>query len=409
MENKAKKLLSLEFYCLCVLAFSLPLFESLKNLSCLIYLILFTFRVLKYKETLSSPIKGRYILIFILGNIIASIGAAYNDYEVLKLHDVIRYSLIGWLILNTPLTNKQLYTVCLVLAAATLIASTEAYFLVETGKERFFELKSVGHINHSSIYILLILGATLPALIYMKNTIQWWGCLFFNVSVLYFFLQTNSRATFIGLFLIITILILYTCYFYRKYTPYILLFCLFLFTLVALNPPNVIKKFINNQKYYSGKVTPREKAWNTSYYAWKKEILFGVGLGNYQSITEEKFNEWYPKEEASSPDRQLLTYLPHAHNRYMNTLAESGAVGLISLIILLSAILYNLIRAIPLIRSSNKNLFFWLIGLNTLSTVSVVGLFNTTLHHEHGLLTMILIGVCFNFLHANSTSTRETT
>jgi uncharacterized membrane protein YqhA len=34
-----------------------------------------------------------------------------------------------------------------------------------------------------------------------------------------------------------------------------------------------------------------------------------------------------------------------------------------------------------------------------MAIVTVIGLVNTTIHHEHGLLTMMLFGLSFNFLN----------
>lgn len=406
MKNNIGNLLRLEFYTLCALALSLPLFEVAKHLFCLIYLGLFSYRTLKYKETFKYSPLGKFFIILIIASIISSIGAAYNGYDILKLHDIIRYSLIGWMILHTPLSQKQLYYICAMLIASSLIACCEAYYLLNIGQEKYFELRSVGHINHSSIYILLILGITLPLfLIRTHKKLFWLLFPLINCAGLYFLLETNSRATFIGLVLILLTLTLSLMLQYKKSTPFILIGCTLLISVIAINPPNVINKFIGKYKYYSGKITPREKSWNTTYHAWKKEKAFGVGFGNYRTITPEKMKEWYKNTNIDVTDKQHFIYLPHTHNRYMNTLAEGGVIGLSGLLILFGAILYLLLINIKHLTIKKGNIYFWLIGFNTLSTITIVGLFNTTLHHEHGLLAMILIGISFNYLYRNRPTT----
>jgi hypothetical protein len=42
---------------------------------------------------------------------------------------------------------------------------------------------------------------------------------------------------------------------------------------------------------------------------------------------------------------------------------------------------------------------FWVIPATSMAIVTVIGLVNTTIHHEHGLLTMMLFGLSFNFLN----------
>lgn len=402
MKSNVRSLLRLEFYTLCALAFSLPLLEGPKHLFCLIYLGLFCYRTLKYRDTFESSPLGKYILFFIATSIISSIGATYNGYDVVKLHDIIRYSLIGWMILHTPLSKRQLYTICAALIASTLIACSEAYYLLHTGQEKYFELRSVGHINHSAIFILLIMGITLPLLLIQNNRKIVWVCFFIlNLIIAYFLLLTNSRATFIGLILIAIILFSIIIFKNKKLIPIILISSTLLISAIAINPPSVVNKFIGLHKYYSGKTTPREKSWNTSYYAWKKEMLFGVGYGNYRIISSDKMREWYKNSSIDFSNKTHFIYLPHAHNRYINTLAEGGLIGLLGLLTLFTAILHHLLISGKKLYLKNENVFFWLLGANTLSTVAIVGLFNTTLHHEHGLLAMILIGISFNYLHQN--------
>jgi O-antigen ligase len=344
MKTNIERLLQIEFYALCALGFSLPLFEGLKHIFCLIFLGFFTYRTLKYRRDFSTPPIGKYFLIFISASIISSIGAAYNGYNVEKLHDIIRFSLIGWMILHTPLSKKKSYLICAILTASTLIACSESYYFLKTGQEKYFELRSVGHTNHSSIFILLTIGLTLPALLTNKaSKLIWTLLLTTNLLIIHFLFTTNSRATFIGLAIIFTLFIITTMIRHKTLIPITLTICALLIAGITIKPPNTINKFIKVNKYYSGKLTPREKSWNTSYYAWKKEMLFGVGYGNYRAITEEKMAYWYQDTNIDFTDKKRFIYLSHAHNRYINTLSEGGAIGILGLLTLLGGIIFHLI------------------------------------------------------------------
>ena len=402
MKSNADNLLRLEFYTLCALAFSLPLFEGPKHIFCIIYLMLFCYRTIKHKETFKPSPLGKYILLFIATSIISSIGAAYNGYDVIKLHDIIRYSIIGWMIIHSPLSKIHLYIICAALTTSTFIACSEAYYLLYTEQKKFFELRSVGHINHSAIFILLILGSTLPLLLTQIHRKKIWGfALATNLTITFFLFETNSRATFIGLLLIFIIFIISTAIKHKNHIPLILISCSILAGIITINPPNVVNKIIQKHNYYSERATPREKSWNTTYHAWKKEIIFGVGYGNYRVITPKKMSEWYKDTGVDVTNKKHFIYLPHAHNRYMNTLAEGGLIGLLGLLVLFGAIIYHLFINSRHSFIEKDSIYFWLIGANTLSTITIVGLFNTTLHHEHGLLAMMLIGISFSYLHNN--------
>lgn len=399
MSTHSKKIISLEFFCICLIAFSLPLFESPKHVLCLLYLIFFIYRTFKYSNTVKHFSLGNYILIFIAGSIITSAGAFFNGYNIEKLHDIIRYSLVGWMVLHTPLSTKQLFIVCLTLITSTLLASIEGYYLFESNAKKTLELRSVGHVNHSSIYILLTFGITLPLLIKnLKSKKIWIAAILTNLVIAYFLFKTHSRATFIAL-AVIMLMFMFINFFLHKKSFYIILSaCIFFAGLIIYNPPNVVKKFISHHNYYKGQNTPREKLWNTAFHAWKKEPVFGVGFGNYKIITPKKMQKWYEHTNIDTNNKEHFMYSPHSHNRFIGTLAEGGIIGFISLLILLGAITYSLLKTIKRSFKNTEDMFYWLIGANTLITVSLVGLFNTTLHHEHGLLAMLLFGICFNYL-----------
>lgn len=404
MKDNPKHLIKLEFYSLCLLAFSLPILETAKHIFCITYLLLFTIRTFNHKKTFNPSPLGKYILIFIAGNIIASIGASLKGYDVEKLHDIIRYSLIGWMVLHTPLSRKQTYIILAIFILSTSIGIGDAYHSLSKGTENFFELRSVGHINHTAIYILLTLGISLPFLLKRQSRkIMTVIFIIINLSLIYVLLQTNSRATAIGLGFILMILIIVSFIEYKK-AAYIL--CLLVCASIAYGSFGPSTKLVEKFNWYStnfkNKLTPREKIWNTSFYAWKKEPIFGVGFGNYKVITKEKMQQWYKNTGIDVSDKKRFLYFSHTHNKYLNALTEGGVIGLASLLLLFSGILYYFLKQAKPSLHNKESIIFLLIGINTLSTISIVGLFNTTLHHEHGLLAMMLIGLSGQYLTSRS-------
>jgi|GEM_PF-1311955 len=403
MQNKVEHRLKWEFYCLCLLAFSLPILETTKHLFSIIYLLLFTYRAFFYRESITPNPVGKYIIIFIVSSIIAAIGAIINGYEVHKLHDIIRYSLVGIMLCYTPFSKKQLYIILLTLIGSALIGSLEAHINVIADVKKSFELRSVGHINHSSIYLLLIAGITLPLILkkYLKvwhHVVVW----LINLAIIYSLIETNSRATALGL-VSIGLSLLFIVFIKFRTMAYILCGAtLISATYFSQNPPRIVNKFIGNNIHYAGKLKPRERIWHAAYYVWKKEPIFGIGHGNYKSINLQKMKEWYPDSAINFSDKEQFLYFSHTHNRYINTLAEAGVVGLLGLLALLLGILYFFLRQAAASLKNGDDTVIWFIGFNTLLATSVVGLFNTTLHHEHGLLAMMILGLCCRHLSNKS-------
>jgi O-antigen ligase len=88
-----------------------------------------------------------------------------------------------------------------------------------------------------------------------------------------------------------------------------------------------------------------------------------------------------------------LWFTAHAHGLYFNTLAERGLVGLLPLLIFLAGIGLTLFRHRMQNTDSPLQKTLWGGALGAWVVTVLGGLFNTTFHHEHGLITMILIAI----------------
>jgi O-antigen ligase len=147
----------------------------------------------------------------------------------------------------------------------------------------------------------------------------------------------------------------------------------------------------------------RDGIWRMGMAAWEKYPWFGVGKDNYSSITHDLVRAWR-SEAAKDFDPQRYVRAPHAHNLYVNTLAERGAVGFAALAFLLIAWLTALVRCRP--RPADAD-FAWLAWGGAASAWFVtagVGMVNTTFHHEHGLLAALLLALWLSTLRARPAS-----
>ncbi len=391
------------------MAFSLPIIENTKNIAWFLLLIFFSIRVCKQKINLLSNSLGNYILLFLVGSIVAAIGATLNGYDADKIRDIIRYSLVGWIIIYIPLSQKQILTILGLLIISTIIGTIDANISLLTGKEKHLELRSVGHINHTAIYILLTIGAAIPLLLFSKlPKILRFTLLVVSLYLIFIQIQTNSRATLLALILIVAISIAYLLFFNKKLGIISLVISTFIVGYIAINPPPIIHKIKTAPTVFTGdQLTPREKLWNTAFYAWKKEPFFGIGYGNYRIISASQLRQWYPNEEIDFNNKAEFHYLSHSHNRFINTLVEGGIVGFAGLIIFLFGILAILLKYRRRLAINSNDTAFWFVGFNTLLTITIIGFVNTTIHHEHGILTMMLLGLVFN--HINNKENRYET
>jgi O-antigen ligase len=97
-------------------------------------------------------------------------------------------------------------------------------------------------------------------------------------------------------------------------------------------------------------VVERMAHWQAALSMWRARFWLGVGFGGY---------------EAAYPDYRLINWpiaLGHAHNYYLNLLAETGVVGLAAYLVLLGSVFGGLFRALRRTSGWEQGLVVGLIG-----------------------------------------------
>ena len=134
----------------------------------------------------------------------------------------------------------------------------------------------------------------------------------------------------------------------------------------------------------------RDNIWRTGLQAWREFPAFGVGMGNFGRIGYGHLEHW-SAQRGESLDRSRVMPQAHAHNLFINTIAERGAFGLLALLAALAAWIWSL-RAIPSPGDSAIRWAYWGGALGAWMVTVLVGMVNTTLHHEHALISIMLLG-----------------
>jgi O-antigen ligase len=143
----------------------------------------------------------------------------------------------------------------------------------------------------------------------------------------------------------------------------------------------------------------RDGIWRMALAAWARHPWFGVGMDNYSMITPERVSAWDAQlGRATDPKRYF--YISHGHSLYANTLAERGAIGGAVVVAVLIAWLVCLVRYRPRGADPDDDWLLWGCSASAWFVTTAVGLVNTTLHHEHGMLAVILLGLWLSRLPA---------
>ena len=391
------KLETLEFYLLLGGVFFTPLFKAPKNIFIVLFILLWLYNHIK-------SIKLRSSTLFFDSSVAALALCGYASAFFTELHgkewdgptNLVIICLVILIISKSKYSLAQLQKIFYVVIISTTIAIIEGFiqqhYIRACAPKCLFEFHSVGHVNHTAIYILLTFGFCISYIFafWKQLTIsKKLPLLSFAALSAITCILTDSRAAAGGVFLVS---IFVSAGYIRKNLKLtsVLIFgiCLAIASTIIIEPSVVTKQL---DKMHANKtIHVRKKVWNTGLAAWEKYPLFGVGMKNYSLITQDKVKQW--KEEKNkeyNPENHLS--MVHGHSLYVNTLAGKGIVGLAALLIFLSAIAFYLIKHLPKKNSSPNECFYWGTAGSAWFITVAIGFVNTTFHHEHGLLAVIMM------------------
>jgi O-antigen ligase len=115
-------------------------------------------------------------------------------------------------------------------------------------------------------------------------------------------------------------------------------------------------------------------------------------MDNYSRITSERLRAW-DADAGRVHDPKRYYPISHGHSLYFNTLAERGVFGSITLAAVLVAWGVALIRRRPGRSDPDDDWLIWGCAAAAWTVTVAVGTVNTTLHDEHAILAVLLLGL----------------
>jgi hypothetical protein len=354
-------------------------------------------------------------LLWILADIFVSINAIItHQLPGDNFRDIIRFILIAWVLSRTNFSKERLTQSALVAVVAVSVTLIYSYY---AGHGELKELYSVGHINHTAIFLVIAYTISLALLLFNFNNLNSYQKITLVVTTIALFFITidaDSRATF-GLLVIITLLdFLYLLIRVTKLSLVVrfvgVVACIgILFTQnpdalkriqdrIPIDYENLENIFLINEDNHLAidyenleqifKDSSREKIREFSYYAFKTNPLLGVGFGNFGQIKMDDIKGAVLKDKEVF-DNNLYLRSSHAHNVYYTYLVSGGLVIFSVFAWFWFYIVWAIIKLIT--RRENE----WIV-LSSIGVVLVnlgIGWVNTTLHHEHAILSMFVLGL----------------
>ena len=363
-----------ELGALVALCFFLPLYEAPKGIAWLVYVVVWIAN--RFHE---RDFGGRWdgwdtlIAAWLASGFVVAPFAALHGNEWRAPLDIVRYGAVFWMVKRTRFDEREVRIVLGTLLASTLVGLAMGYEKIWAGKTAALSLNSVGHVNHSAIYLAIILGICVAWLFTGERRVLATAA---SVLVLVSVVVTASRGA-VGVALV-TIVLLAVAFWRRSRVPAlvalgVVLVCV-LFALAG--GTEVFEKHealvkANNPLAY------RQEVWQFAWTAWLQHPWFGAGMDNFGLVVDSSHRALYP----------------HGHSLYLNTLAERGVVGALALFAVLAAWAVTLWRRFPPAAAPALDWVLWGGAATALFVSAAVGAVNTTLHHEHGLLAVLLLGL----------------
>jgi O-antigen ligase len=386
---------SAEQWALLAMVAFLPALEAPKKIAVVLYLVFWAINRWRSKEWGGSWSGWDFVVLALIGGAYASaaFGAFWPDKGLGAANDVLIYGLVFLALRRSRFEEKFLWRLFAVAIVATLLTLLYGYWgLLVTKKRVFLGLNSVGHVNHSAIYMAIIFSM---ALAWAGAAIGSWrqrALLWAGVAMLWLSLfVSGARGALIPVVVFVLLWLFARAGMMRRalWKP-ALLVLLMLGGAVAL-VPGVVEKTKGNIE--AKELAARRPALaKVALLAVREYPVFGVGISNFAKIDPEVVAGWQGKGGQSFAPEDLY-FSSHAHSLYFNTLAERGFIGSLPLLVFLAGIGLALYRQRPLGGSTPLRQTLWGAALGAWVITVVGGVFNTTLHHEHALIAMILFGI----------------
>jgi O-antigen ligase len=298
-------------------------------------------------------------------------------FSLRSFYAVVRLYVVFLAVRSIRWERKLVNRVLACLFVGFLLTLFWGYFNYFNG-EQYLELNSVGHVNHSSIYILLVGltaafilifdGATLPKPLFICALLTA-GCSFFSV----FF--SGSRATTYSLLLLLAGA---GCYAAFKAKTRLLLVMTFLFLVAAICFQYGIGKEAAERLMKGAYFHDRMGLVIGFFRSWlDSNLLFGIGLGNSRLV---ELHSYYPES--------ILARSSHAHNTYLAFLVEQGLVGLGCYLLFLVLVLVRLLQQFTVRRGG-----LIAAGIALWAANFIISFANTTFHHENAVLLLMIWGM----------------
>lgn len=402
-----KKILpTLDLVMLSLMIVSLPSLEAPKNIFLVGFLVTrLISEVNQFKK--GKKLWGGWDSIFatiVFTALLTTIFAGFPGLEEWKGYKVLLTAILtGWFLSRTYYSENEyqlLFKLIILSTIPPLIWGLYEYLVIHSRAS--LEVHSVGHVNHSAIYLVMIFGASLAWLLSHLNakkekvTLSWQITLLGILSLLFFIsliIGESRGASGIAVILAMMLCLLLPLKKYLKLFGVLFISSMLILT-VAVNAPIVKKQIINQEN--NNVLSARDRIWNVSIEAARFHPLLGIGLSNWHFINLDQLKKSV-EDRGEIFDSRIYSFQGHSHNLYLSALIERGIVGLFVTFLFMVAWIRHLIKTFQWAKKSIERTYLWGGSLSAWVATFGIGFVNTTFHHEHAILACLFLGIYLSY------------
>jgi len=366
--NISYKIFLFFFY---ILAFALPLSEAIKQVAIFGIIISGISYIYITKKSIKKDLSFYAGIIYIFSSII-SIFFSFDTLKAFRgMLDVFKIVTVFLIIRNIYLETKIITNFILIIFLSFIIALIWGEYNLVLGTKDYLELKSIGHVNHSAIYIgiIFIISYSLFFFYKDKNYFLKYLSLIVLISACYGLIVSGSRAAIFATFFILLIISIFEKLYLNRKQLLMFVLIILVSVITLITHKYSLHKIQLGVFYDSGRID----LWVASIKAYlDNNIFFGIGAKNSYFINPKIY----------IPDIQF-TKITHSHNTFITILLEKGLFGLVSYILFILGIFLNIIH-------NTREKFLKIIAIGVFTLNLIISIVNTTFHNENGLLMAIL-------------------
>ena len=307
----------------------------------------------------------------------------------------------GWTLFRTDYSfeeKKYLFILSILMTFPPLLWGL-AQLLILFSKDSL-QLHSVGHVNHSAIYLCMMAGAALSLLLSQLQGTQ--KKYVFITALLFIFIISSviisqSRGAFGVAFLLASVLIFLSKLAVKIKTISLSLLTIFLVIIIFIIPAPIIEKQIANQNNHDI-LAGRDKVWRVALEVARLNPLFGIGGGNLKQINIDQLKSSVESRGETFNTEEFSINYHHPHNIYLSNLVDRGILGFIIFLNFMLIWLITLIKSYKKLNQDSKAMLFIMGSFSAWTTIFGIGFVNTTFHHENALLALFFLSLHLNYL-----------